>query len=579
MRVEALAWIGVGVLSILLRFVALDRAPLNEAEAGQAMLAWRAATGSGMPSAGSYSPLLFWGNGLVFWLFGGADGAARFVPAVLGVGLVLSPMLLRRELGRIGALAAGFYMAISPAAVLASRQVDGWTGVALGSLLVLGGAARFWETKRSGWLLLSGIGVALSVTAGPWAVGILGVMVLAAVGLAWVRAGGELGSVWRDVRPHLWAAAGTLALGFLVLATGLGWNGDGISAAGGMLVGWLRTFREVPASPVAFPLTLLLVYEPLALLLAAGAVGVAVRKGDRFAHFVAGWVGLAALLAVAVAGRRPIDVLIVVVPLALLAGRGIDWLVSGLQEQGRLLHEGLLAAGLLLLSGHLYLVLARYSEVSALQEIALYAALAVLAVLLAASAIAAVGALVGVGAAIRGAALGLGVALLVYTLSAGWGVAHVRPDDPRELLVERPTPVNVRDLVETVQGLSWQETGSETSTPLVTDVAADSVVAWYLKDYRAADWASSVAAAADGYDVLVSQNSALGAAEAVFVGQDFPILTTWDPGTLRCELSWPPACRTVVKWLLLRRTEAAPAVEEVAVVWARKDLVVIEVAE
>jgi uncharacterized protein (TIGR03663 family) len=576
---EAAAWIALGVLSLLLRIAALDAAPLSAGEAGQAMLAWRAATGQGMPAGGSYSPILLWANGLLFWLLGAADGTARLLPALCGVALTVAPALLRRRLGRVGALAAGGYLAISPTALLASRQVDGRIAVALGGLLVLGGSVRFGETHERRWLFLAAVGAAMSLTAGPWAIGMLVSLALAWVSLAWVRAEGEVGSAWRAARPHILPLCGLFALGILVFAIGPVWNRDGLVAAGRMIVEWVGELRGGSSQLSPSPLTILLVYEPLAIVFALGGLAVAARKGERFLYSLGTWVLLAALLVLAAEGRKPADILIAVAGLALLAGRGIDYLVRSLEEAGRFTYEGLHAVAIVVLLGHLYLLLARYSAVSEIRELALYSALAGLAILLIGSSVAALALLVSRSAGLRGGALGLGLGLLVYTLSAAWGVAYLRPHDPRELLVNRPTPVDVRDLVETLQGLSWRNTGTEASMPIATDAAPDSALAWYLKDFEAVDWVPAVGGVTDEYDVLVSQSTSLGSADAVFVGQDFALTATWDPGVVRCYLSWPPACGATVEWLVARDSTAPPAAEELAVVWARKELVVIEVVE
>ncbi len=582
MTVEAAAWIVLAAVGLVLRLAALGAAPLTGAEAGQAMLAWRAATGQGMPVAGAYSPVLLWGNVLLFWLFGATDAAARLLPALLGGGLVVLPVLLRKQLGRVGALAAGCFLAISPSALRASRQVDGIVAVAVGGLLVVAGAARFLEKRERRWLFAGVVGAAISLTAGPWGGAALLIVTIAWAGWAWVRAEGELGIAWRALRPHLVVAGAVLALSILVLATGMLWNVDGLAAVGRMIVEWAGSMRGAAEQPAASPVIILLVYEPLALAFAAGALIVAIRKGDRFAYVLATWAVLATALVAASEGRQPTDVLIAVVPLALLAGRGVGYLARSLASEGRSVHEGLIALGIVVLLGVLYFVLVRYSGVSSPNDLAVYSGLLlILALLLPATAavLLLVVPVISPSTAIRGAAIGFGLALLVYTVSAAWGVAYVRPDDPRELLVHRPTPANVRDLVDTVQGLSWRETGTEGSVPIATDVAPESVLAWYLKDFERTDWVTDIAAVTWEYGVLVSESTSLDAGQASLVGQDFALTTSWGPPDGWCTLSWPPSCGPAVKWLLVRDTAAAPRIEEVAVVWARREMVVIELAE
>ena len=63
--IETALWVLVALVALVLRLSHLDAAPLNGHEAREAMLAWRAATGQGMPQA-DYSPLLFAANALLF---------------------------------------------------------------------------------------------------------------------------------------------------------------------------------------------------------------------------------------------------------------------------------------------------------------------------------------------------------------------------------------------------------------------------------------------------------------------------------------------------------------------------------
>ena len=169
---EMALWIIVAVVALALRLAHLDAAPLNAREAREAMLAWRAATGQGMPEAG-YSPFLFAANALLFWLFGASDALARLWPALFGSVLALTPFLLRQRIGRVGALAAGLYLAISPTALFASRQLDGTVVAAVGGMAFLGGLACFLDTGERLWLTLSAGGLALAVTASPSAYGLL----------------------------------------------------------------------------------------------------------------------------------------------------------------------------------------------------------------------------------------------------------------------------------------------------------------------------------------------------------------------------------------------------------------------
>ena len=146
---DSLLWIAVVAVAAALRLTDLAAAPLSPVEAVPALAAYSA--GQGLPPTGGAqpgAPLLLHVNTLIFTLFGSADGVARLLPALAGVGLVLTPLLLRGYLGRWGALGTGLMLALSPTALLFSRSLDGTVPAALGVMLLLCCAARFLDTQR-----------------------------------------------------------------------------------------------------------------------------------------------------------------------------------------------------------------------------------------------------------------------------------------------------------------------------------------------------------------------------------------------------------------------------------------------
>jgi len=71
----------------------------------------------------SHGPFLFHATALNYYLFGDSDLAARLLPAVMGVILIALPYLLRRWLGRSGALVTAFLLLISPSLLYYSRYI------------------------------------------------------------------------------------------------------------------------------------------------------------------------------------------------------------------------------------------------------------------------------------------------------------------------------------------------------------------------------------------------------------------------------------------------------------------------
>jgi predicted membrane-bound mannosyltransferase len=138
LTVEQWLWIAVFVVAALFRFWGLGDKPLHHDES---MHAYFSLAFAANPAGYRYDPLLhgpfqFHAEGLMFALILGFqhlfqphaignpwinDTTARFLPALFGMGIVLLPYGLRRDLGRAGALIAAFLLAISPAFVYFSR--------------------------------------------------------------------------------------------------------------------------------------------------------------------------------------------------------------------------------------------------------------------------------------------------------------------------------------------------------------------------------------------------------------------------------------------------------------------------
>jgi uncharacterized protein (TIGR03663 family) len=581
-------WILIGVVALALRLSRLDAAPLNEAEAREALLAWHAVTGEGMPT-GDYTPSLCALNALVFALQGGgaSDAAARLWPALFGSLLALTPALLRRRIGRLPALAAGVYLALSPTALFASRQLDGAVMAAVGGMAFLGGLICFLDvgkdTGKRSWLILSAVGLALAVTSSPSAYGSLLTLALAYLCLiaVWPRAREDWSLSNLQSAVCNLQSLGPFLLAVFAFSTGLGWNLAGLGAAGGLLSEWIARFSTA-SNPAASPFAMLIVYEPLALSFGLGGLVWAVWRGHLFGVLLGLWAGLGTVLLALMPGRTPVDSLVVLLPLAMLAGVAVDALVRSARERGEWLSEGSYVLVVLILWGHLYLRLAHYADPGTWDR-EQYLLLALLTVVLQILLAAIFSLAMRINAALRDVALGTGIVLLALTLSAGWGVAYVRPADPRELLVREPTAPQVHDLVQTLRDLSWSETGMPTTLPFTLEAAPDSVLAWYLRDFSAARRVERADAERIGLALVTAQRELIPPAEvlggAEFAGQSFVLRRAWDPALIRC--TWERTsteserkllrCDAAVEWWLLRHTPSPPVADQWAVLWLRRD--------
>jgi hypothetical protein len=212
-------------------------------------------------------------------------------------------------------------------------------------------------------------------------------------------------------------------------------------------------------------------------------------------------------------------------------------------------------------------MLARYARFGAQADLAL----ALVTVLLQGLVGLSLALVVGWEATFRTAAWGTGMALLALALRTGWGVAYRRPADPREALLREPTPVNVRDLVETLEGISWHETGLATTLDLTIEAPPDSVVAWYLRDFDQALRVDHLAELPDDQvtPVVVTvgrDRPIVLSSGGLYTGQDFPIRRQWAPGPLSCRF-WEPRCKPAYAWFLFREGLPLPEADDWATVW------------
>lgn len=563
---DAALWTALALVAAGLRLAGLAAAPLNSAEAEQALAALRATQGVLSDAAARISPLLFHLNTLLFFVGDGGEAMARLVPALAGVGLALTPLLLRRYLGRWGALAMGLLLALSPSALLASRTLDGTVPAALGVMVLVGCAAGFLDHWRIGLVTAGALGLAVALTAGPAGWGLLlGLLIALGLGL-WVWRE-QAAWLWPLVLPALGRGAAVTGLAVLALGSGLGLHPAGLAAVGEQFLSWLARFQVPDAAPVA-PLPILLAYEPLILLFGLAGIGVAARKRHAAGLLLAFWAVIGALQVALMPSRQAADLLWVLLPLAGLGGLAVEELAQGLLAHGNWLNEGLYLPVSLILWAHGGLALAHYARWDEPASLVLAGlTLPLQLVLLAAFGFAVTVPkeeesarqvlLQGSRVMLRAGALSLGAVLLVVTLAAGWGLAFLRPSDPRELPVPDPVAVELRTLLQVTQQVSAQAGATETGLPVTFLEQPDPAVAWALRrfDQQVVDGLG----AAEPPLVVVPTESV---PPAGYVGETFVLRRAWIPTWSR---------REAVLWWLYRETSTVVTTERVTL-WVRDDL-------
>jgi uncharacterized protein (TIGR03663 family) len=570
----SLLWIALLFLAATLRLTDLAAAPLNGAEAMQALPAYFVAQGIDvpppMPPTAVHSPLLYHLNVLLFSLFDAGDGLARLVPALAGTALVLTPLFLRRYLGQWGALGMGLLLALSPTALFASRTVDGTMLAAFGVMLLVACATEFLDTWRPKLVVFCGIGLAIALTAGPGAWAML-VGLLLTVGAAMWAWRDQVEWIWPMAKPALIRGLIVAGVTILILGTGAGFHFAGLSTTGQQFLEWLGRFsREAPAT--TSPLTLLLVYEPLLLVAGLAGLVIALVKRHAMGMLWGFWALNGGVQLALMPARQPVDLLWVLLPLAGLGGLAVKKLVENLSAYGHWLNEGLHLPISAVLWIHGGLALARYAQTGEMPSLLL----AALTLLLQLFLTAAFGfALVtpepdsstqqliraGTETALRAGGLSLGLVLVLVTFSVGWGLTHVRPSDPREPFVQDAIAAEVRVLVEVVEQTSQLTFRSGGRLPVAFIEQADPALLWALRRFDpqlsttalVPEELPALVIAPDGEDVPVG-----------YFDETFPTRRSWAPP------EWSGYERA--RWWLYRDTITLPTVSQQVALWVRKDL-------
>ena len=586
LTVEHALYLALFALALALRLYALNAHPLNDAEAHQALTAFRLVNGrsiSSLPPSGSPAYVFF--TYFSFLLFDASNATARLAPALFGAGLAFLPLFFRDRLGRAAALLAGGLLATSAGLLAASRSADGAI-IALFALGLSVGALRHAQrlaTSAPGWLIATAVALGLGLAGG--AAFLTGMLTLALTALVmlWLNPEEREGAreAWARLRAQgltfLIALGVTLAVVTtvgLIFLPGLGALADSETA-------WLAGFA--PSAAGRAPLTLLLfllVYEPLHLVFGVVGAALAFRRGNRLGQWLF-WFSLVALaFSVTYSGRTLFDVIWVVAPLAALAAWAIAEIVRGAwaAEEWPMMAVQIGVTVALLAFAALNLAMFAeqvrvnpnvlqsrftFSGVTLNASATTYVYLALIAIALTLV----VAYLMGMGwsprAALVGLTLSLSAALFVVNVSAGWGLTQLRPDSPVELWWERPVADDLNRLMTTLGDVSNYTVGNAHDMQVTVQASPDGALGWSLRSFPHVTFVNDLDPLVNSPAVIAPadrQNPTLGSA---YVGAGFPLRSTWTAS----NLGWPEQ----FAWLTFRRT-SAPAQTEKVILWVRQDI-------
>ena len=327
------------ILSLVLRLWDLGGQALHHDESLHAVYSWYLYDGRGyLHNPLMHGPFQFFGTAAIFWVLWDSDFTARLLPAIFGVVLVGTPILLRPYLGRSGALVTSVLLTLSPSFLYFSRFARNDIYMAVWVMLSIAfiwryldsGKSRYlvglaaalalsFSTKESTFIVVGVLGSYLLIRAArdvfPWLIGrkplknfsrsgdlvvLIGTLTLpltgAGIAIFQNTLGLTLANPDSSVAPHGIPIGSGLFVAFAVVAAlfiispliGLRWKGNGALAWLAFAVAWgLGLFLLMMGIGAITGNSLMEYFPPVAVVgLSVGAIGVGIwRKGWWLASF------------------------------------------------------------------------------------------------------------------------------------------------------------------------------------------------------------------------------------------------------------------------------------------------------
>jgi hypothetical protein len=320
-------------LAVAVRLLRLGEIPLSDDEARWAMQAFDLTKGL-RPEIGA-QPAYVLLTALTFYILQASNFAARLIPALAGSALVFTPLFFLDRLGNKAMLVLSFALALEPGLLALSR-------LAGSPILAITAVMFAWGLWRTGKIRAAGVLAGVALLSGPalWP-GLIGLGAAYAFirGFASAEANAEAAPELASDQPQATPLrqnlllAGAFALGtylalgsFFLLAPG-GLSG-GMLSIPGYFGQWLD-FTDVPGSRL---LAALVLYQPLALILASAALIRGLPQRDRSTSALAFWLVLALVLALANPSRQVADLAWALIPLWALAALEISRHLNPIQD-------------------------------------------------------------------------------------------------------------------------------------------------------------------------------------------------------------------------------------------------------
>lgn len=602
---HTIGWVVAIIVAIAMRLPQLAEHALSVPESRRAHAAYRFMTGetvgpgNALPDTGPTALLL---ESLALFLFGASDMAARVMPALLGIGMVVLVLGLRPVVGHARALGAASLLALSPVMVYTSRIASQEIYVAAFALFTLVAATRIGlpgqsDDARRRWSLLTGAAVAATFGGGPSSLSVSLAIAVAVIATTLLDSNPD-----HAVRRSMTALAttrqaGALALiGFLVtlitLFSRVFTDFTALAGIGETISDWARLVTTASTgTPTQFFLLVVLLYEVLAVIFAIVA-GFRTDRSPATAlpwPLFAMWFGAALLIFSLSSGAEAQHSIHVVLPLVLFGGGALGEIVAELNPRemitGRLGLLLLCLVGLTVALVSELILLGRIGDAGAGGQPA-FEAIATL--ILAVAPLAA-----GAYALARleraegrpgtlGATVLLAAAIFVglLTIRSSIMLSFFNADGPLELVAQRTSTPAVDQVVKRVMNLSRDTTLTDGSArdpegghglTIALDREVEWPYRWYFRDFPDTFVVTDGDSAVSGAQVVIAPDDA-GMAEAAYSPELYPTINRIaapylapDFGNILRTLLFPSRWEEGARYLLFRDLSSTAQPQSIAV--------------
>jgi hypothetical protein len=322
-KLGSLLYLMIFVLALTLRFIHLGAFPLGDEEALSAL---RSAEGTSYESLFYSEPPNSEGQPsyeimtrVGFQIFGTNNFLARFIPALAGGMLILTPLLAKKRLGWGQAGLMSFLLAVCPVFVTISRTASGVSLSALGAMSFVMAGLGLEEDNKWRNLIIAGVGLGLCLASGPYIFNAL--LTLGLTLLIWKLLGFQshvrthLDFIsWENLRHILWISGVSL----LVFVTGVGLSMNGISEVFDSISMWLKSWNISSPFTIAILLVMIPTYMPVLSLLGIFGGWIGIRRPDKRAILTLLLTIIGLVILVLYPGHQPIDLIWIALPLSFL---------------------------------------------------------------------------------------------------------------------------------------------------------------------------------------------------------------------------------------------------------------------